>query len=58
MKQTSASGNVTVFNGNEKTEASRVLVGERLEPNENFKPRPAPGARSGRVNGKPAVAAP
>ena len=55
MKQTSASGNVTVFNGNEKTEASRVLVGERLEPNGNFKPRPAPGARRGCVNGKPAL---
>ena len=58
MKLTSGTGKVTVFNGNEKTEAPLVLVGERLEAKGSFKV--APGAKvlaEVALNGKPAVSA-
>jgi hypothetical protein len=58
MKVTSASGKVTVFNGNEKKEAPVALVGERLEAKGNFKV--GAGAKvlaDVAINGKPAVAA-
>jgi hypothetical protein len=58
MKVTSATGKVTVFNGNEKTEAPVALVGERLEAKGNFKV--AAGTKvlaDVAINGKPAVAA-
>jgi hypothetical protein len=58
MKVTSATGKVTVFNGNEKTEAPVTLVGERLEAKGTFKV--AAGTKvlaDVAINGKPAVAA-
>ena len=58
MKLTSGSGKVTVFNGNEKTEAPLALVGEKLEAKGNFKV--GAGAKvlaEVSLNGKPAVAA-
>ena len=58
MKVTSGSGKVTVFNGNDKTEAPLTLVGERLEAKGTFKV--VPGTRvlvEAALNGKPAVAA-
>lgn len=58
MKLTSGSGKVTVFNGNEKTEAPLALVGEKLEAKGNFKV--GTGAKvlaEVSLNGKPAVAA-
>ena len=58
MKLTSGSGKVTVFNGNEKTEAPLALAGDTLEAKGNFKV--APGTKvvaEVSVNGKPAVAA-
>jgi hypothetical protein len=58
MKLTSASGKVTVFNGNEKTEAPLVLAGDKLEAKGSFKV--AAGTKvlaEVSVNGKPAVAA-
>jgi hypothetical protein len=58
MKVTSASGKVTVFNGNDKTEAPLTLVGDKLEAKGSFKI--APGTKvlaEAAVNGKPAVAA-
>jgi hypothetical protein len=58
MKLTSGTGKVTVFNGNDKTEAPLTLVGEKLEAKGSFKV--APGAKvlaEVALNGKPAVAA-
>ena len=58
MKLTSATGKVTVFNGNEKTEAPLVLVGDRLEAKGSFKV--AAGTKvlaEVGLNGKPAVSA-
>lgn len=58
MKLTSATGKVTVFNGNEKTEAPLALVGEKLEAKGSFKV--AAGAKvlaEVSLNGKPAVSA-
>lgn len=58
MKLTSASGKVTVFNGNDKTEAPLTLVGERIEARGSFKV--APGTKvlaEVALNGKPAVSA-
>ncbi len=58
MKLTSASGKVTVFNGNDKTEAPLVLAGDKLEAKGAFKV--APGAKvlaEVALNGKPAVSA-
>ena len=37
MKLTSGSGKVTVFNGNDKSEAPLALVGDKLEAKGNFK---------------------
>lgn len=58
MKITSGSGKVTVFNGNDKTEAPLALVGDRLEAKGAFKV--AAGTKvlaDVKLNGKPAVAA-
>ena len=58
MKLTSASGKVTVFNGNDKTEAPLALVGDKLEAKGSFKI--AAGTKvlaDVALNGKPAVAA-
>ncbi|MGM9488080.1 hypothetical protein [Ideonella sp. YS5] len=57
MKLTSATGKVTVFNGNEKTEAPLALVGDKLEAKGSFKV--AAGTKvlaEVALNGKPAVA--
>lgn len=58
IKLTSGTGKVTVFNGNDKTEAALTLVGDKLEAKGSFKV--APGAKvlaEVALNGKPAVAA-
>lgn len=58
MKLTTASGRLTVFNGNEKTEAPLTLAGDRLEAKGSFKV--AAGTKvlaEVALNGKPAVAA-
>lgn len=58
MKLTSATGKVTVFNGNDKTEAPLTLVGDKLEAKGGFKV--GAGAKvlaEVALNGKPAVAA-
>ncbi|MGE3345906.1 MAG: hypothetical protein AB7I35_00575 [Ramlibacter sp.] len=58
MKLTSATGKVTVFNGNDKAEAPLALAGDKLEAKGTFKV--APGAKvlaEVSLNGKPAVAA-
>jgi hypothetical protein len=58
MALKSGSGKITVFNGNEKTEAPLTLVGERLEAKGAFKV--SAGTRvlaEVSLNGKPAVAA-
>ncbi len=58
MKLTSATGKVTVFNGNDKAEAPLALVGDKLEAKGTFKV--APGAKvlaEVSLNGKPPVAA-
>jgi uncharacterized Zn-binding protein involved in type VI secretion len=58
MKLTAASGKVTVFNGNDKSEAPLALVGDKLEAKGSFKA--APGAKvlaEVSINGKPAVSA-
>jgi len=58
MKLASASGKLTVFNGNEKTEAALALVGDKLEAKGSF--RLAPGTKvlaEVSLNGKPAVSA-
>lgn len=57
MKLTSGSGKVTVFNGNDKTEAPLVLVGDRLEAKGNFKVQAGTRVLTEvTLNGKPAVA--
>ena len=58
MKLSSATGKVTVFNGNDKTEAALTLAGDKLEAKGSFKV----GAGTKvlvdvALNGKPAVAA-
>ncbi|MBT9525158.1 MAG: hypothetical protein IV105_07850 [Rhizobacter sp.] len=58
MKLTSGTGKVTVFNGNDKTEAPLALVGDKLEAKGSFKV--AAGAKvlaEVSLNGKPAVSA-
>lgn len=58
MKLTSGSGKLTVFNGNEKTEAALALVGDKLEAKGSFKL--AAGTKvlaEVSLNGKPAVSA-
>lgn len=58
MKLTSGSGKLTVFNGNEKTEAPLALVGDKLEAKGSFKL--AAGTKvlaELSLNGKPAVSA-
>lgn len=58
MKLTSASGKVTVFNGNDKAEAPLALAGDKLEAKGSFKV--AAGAKvlaEVSLNGKPAVSA-
>jgi hypothetical protein len=58
LKLSSASGKVTVFNGNDKTEASLALVGDKLEAKGSFKLGAGTKVLADlTVNGKPAVAA-
>ena len=58
MKLTSASGKVTVFNGNDKTEAPLALIGDKLEAKGSFKLGAGTKVLADvAVNGKPAVAA-
>ena len=58
MKITSGTGKVTVFNGNEKTEAPLALVGDRLEAKDAFKVTAGTKVLADvSLNGKPAVAA-
>lgn len=58
MKVTSATGKVTVFNGNEKTEASLALAGDKLEAKGSFKVGAGTKVLAEvSLNGKPAVAA-
>ena len=58
MKLSSASGKVTVFNGNDKTEAPLALVGDKLEAKGSFKLGAGTKVLADlTVNGKPAVAA-
>ena len=58
MKLSSASGKVTVFNGNDKTEAPLALVGDKLEAKGSFKLGAGTKVLADvAVNGKPAVAA-
>jgi hypothetical protein len=57
MKITSGTGKLTVFNGNEKTEAPLTLVGDTLEAKGNFKVVPGTKVLADvSLNGKPAVA--
>lgn len=58
LKLTSATGKVTVFNGNDKTEVPLVLAGERLEAKGSFKFGAGTKVLAEvALNGKPAVAA-
>lgn len=58
MKVTSATGKVTVFNGNDKTEAPLALVSDKLEAKGSFKLGAGTKVLADvAVNGKPAVAA-
>ncbi len=58
MKLTSATGKVTVFNGNDKTEAPLVLAGDKLEAKGSFKVGAGTKVLADvALNGKPAVAA-
>ncbi len=58
MKLTSASGKVSVFNGNDKSEAPLALVGDKLEAKGSFKLGAGTKVLADlAVNGKPAVAA-
>ena len=58
MKLSSASGKVTVFNGNGKTEAPLALVGDKLEAKGSFKVGAGTKVLAEvSLNGKPAVAA-
>ena len=56
MKLTSAAGKVTVFNGNDKTEAPLALVGDKLEAKGVFKLGAGTKVLAeASINGKPAV---
>ena len=58
MKLTSATGKVTVFNGNDKTEAPLALAGDKLEAKGSFKVGAGTKVLAeASLNGKPAVAA-
>ncbi len=58
MKLTSGSGKLTVFNGNEKTEAALALVGDKLEAKGSFKVTAGTKVLAEvSLNGKPAVSA-
>lgn len=58
MKVSSATGKVTVFNGNDKTEAPLALVGDKLEAKGSFKVGAGTKVLADvALNGKPAVAA-
>ena len=58
MKLTSATGTVTVFNGNDKTEAPLALAGDKLEAKGSFKVGAGTKVLADvALNGKPAVAA-
>ena len=58
MKLSSATGKVTVFNGNDKTEAPLALAGGKLEAKGSFKVGAGTKVLADvAVNGKPAVAA-
>ena len=58
MKLTSGSGKVTVFNGNEKTEAPLALVGDKLEAKGSFKVGAGTKVLAEvSLNGKPAASA-
>jgi hypothetical protein len=57
-KLTSATGKVTVFNGNDKTEAPLALAGDKLEAKGSFKIGAGTKVLADvALNGKPAVAA-
>ncbi len=58
MKLTSATGKVTVFNGNDKAEAPLALAGDKLEAKGSFKVGTGTKVLADvALNGKPAVAA-
>ena len=58
MKITSGTGKITVFNGNEKTEAPLTLAGDTLEAKGTFKVVAGTKVLADvSLNGKPAVAA-
>ena len=58
MKLTSGSGKVTVFNGNDKTEAPLALVGDKLEAKGSFKLGAGTKVLAEvSLNGKPAASA-
>ena len=58
MKLTSGSGKVTVFNGNDKTEAPLALVGDKLEAKGSFKVGSGTKVLAEvSLNGKPAASA-
>ena len=58
MKLTNGSGKVTVFHGNDKTEAPLALVGDRLEAKGNFKVGAGTKVLAEvSLNGKPAASA-
>lgn len=58
MKIASATGKVTVFNGNDKTEATLALAGDKLEVKGSFKVGTGTKVLADvALNGKPAVAA-
>lgn len=58
MKLTSATGKVTIFNGNEKTEAPLALAGDKLEAKGSFKVGAGTKVLAEvALNGKPAVSA-
>jgi hypothetical protein len=58
MTLTSATGKVTVFNGNDKTEAPLALAGNKLEAKGSFKVSAGTKVLADvALNGKPAVAA-
>ena len=58
MKLTSATGKVTVFNSNDKTEAPLALAGDKLEAKGSFKVTAGTKVLAEvSLNGKPAVSA-
>ena len=58
MKLTSAAGKITVFNGNDKTEAPLALSGDKLEAKGSFKVGAGTKVLADvALNGKPSVAA-